>query len=381
MIQEKGSGPGVLTSVRIAQIAPLHEAVPPKLYGGTERVVSYLTEELVALGHQVTLFASGDSVTSARLHAAWPRSLRLDPDIRDVIAPHMLMLEEVRRRAEEFDVLHFHLDYWPFSTFSRQRVPFVTTLHGRLDLPELQPVFDTFCSVPVVSISNAQRLALPQARFVATVPHGVPDRSLAWPPPMTRAYLAFLGRIAPEKGPDRAIRIARACGIPLKIAAKVDKADQHYFDATIRPMLDSPGVDMIGEISEREKPAFLSGAVGLLMPIEWPEPFGLVMIEAMSYGTPVVAFNRGSIPEVIEDGLTGFIVEDELAAIAAIRRLDHLDRGAVRARFVERFTARRMAEDYLAAYLSLVGGERPVIRQPLQVIESVAGARSNLATW
>lgn len=367
--------------MRIAQIAPLHEAVPPKLYGGTERVVSYLTEELVALGHQVTLFASGDSVTSARLHAAWPRSLRLDPDIRDVIAPHMLMLEEVRRRAEEFDVLHFHLDYWPFSLFSRQRVPFVTTLHGRLDLPELQPVFDTFRSVPVVSISNAQRLALPQARFVATVPHGVPDRSLAWPPPMTCTYLAFLGRIAPEKGPDRAIRIARACGIPLKIAAKVDKVDRHYFDATIRPMLDSPGVEMIGEISEREKPAFLSGAVGLLMPIEWPEPFGLVMVEAMSCGTPVVAFNRGSVPEVIEDGLTGFIVEDELAAIAAVRRLDHLDRGAVRARFVERFTARRMAEDYLAAYLSLTVVERPVMRQPLQVIKSVAGSRPERATW
>lgn len=367
--------------MRIAQIAPLHEAVPPKLYGGTERVVSYLTEELVALGHQVTLFASGDSVTAARLHAAWPRSLRLDPDIRDVIAPHMLMLEEVRRRSEEFDVLHFHLDYWPFSLFSRQQVPFVTTLHGRLDLPELQPVFNTFLCVPVVSISNAQRLALPQARFVATVPHGVPERSSASRPSATRTYLAFLGRIAPEKGPDRAIRIARACGIPLKIAAKVDKVDQHYFDTTIRPMLDSPGVEMIGEISEREKPAFLSGAVGLLMPIEWPEPFGLVMIEAMSCGTPVIAFNRGSVPEVIEDGLTGFIVEDEAAAIAAVRRLGQLDPGAVRTRFEQRFTARRMAEDYLATYRSLATDERLVMRPPLRVIKSVAGAGSNLATW
>ena len=343
--------------------------------------MSYLTEELVALGHQVTLFASGDSVTSARLHAGWPRSLRLDPDIRDVIAPHMLMLEEVRRHAEEFDVLHFHLDYWPFTTFSRQQVPFVTTLHGRLDLPELQPVFNIFRSVPLVSISNAQRLPLPQARFVATVPHGVPDRTLAWRPPLKRAYLAFLGRIAPEKGPDRAIRIARACGIPLKIAAKVDKADQHYFDATIRPMLDSPGVEMIGEISEREKPAFLSGALGLLMPIEWPEPFGLVMVEAMSYGTPVITFNRGSVPEVIENGLTGFIVEDEAAAIAAVKRLELLGRGAVRTRFTQRFTARRMAEDYLATYLSLAADERPVMRQPLPVIKSVAGARSNLAMW
>lgn len=366
--------------MRIAQIAPLHEAVPPKLYGGTERVVSYLTEELVALGHQVTLFASGDSVTSARLHAAWPHSLRLDPNIRDVIAPHMLMLEEVRRHAEEFDVLHFHLDYWPFSTFSRQQVPFVTTLHGRLDLPELQPIFNAFPSVPVVSISNAQRLALPQARFVATVPHGVPERSLASRPPVKRTYLAFLGRIAPEKGPDRAIRIARACGIPLKIAAKVDKADQHYFDTIIRPMLDSPGVEMIGEIGEREKPAFLSGAVGLLMPIDWPEPFGLVMVEAMSCGTPVIVFNRGSAPEVIEDGLTGFIVEDEAAAIAAVKRLDDLDRGAVRARFEQRFTARRMAEDYLATYLSLAADERPLTRQPLRVVQSAAGgARSNSA--
>ena len=366
--------------MRIAQIAPLHEAVPPKLYGGTERVVSYLTEELVALGHEVTLFASGDSVTSARLLAGWPQSLRLDPDIRDVIAPHMLMLEEVRRHVQDFDVLHFHLDYWPFSLFSRQTVPFVTTLHGRLDLPELRPIFSAFRSAPVVSISNAQRLGLPQARFVATVPHGIPDRRAGLPPSITPKYLAFLGRIAPEKGPDRAIRIARACGIPLKIAAKVDKADRHYFDAMIRPMLDLPGIEMIGEIGEREKPAFLSGAVGLLMPIEWPEPFGLVMIEAMSCGTPVIAFNRGSVAEVIEDGLTGFIVEDEAAAIAAVRRLDQLDRAAVRARFERRFTARRMAKDYLATYISLVAKESFVMRQPPRVIKSAAGgARSNSA--
>jgi len=374
---------GASTPMRIAQIAPLHEAVPPKLYGGTERVVSYLTEELVALGHEVTLFASGDSVTSGRLHAAWPQSLRLDPAIRDVIAPHMLMLEEVRRHAEDFDVLHFHLDYWPFSMFSRQKVPFVTTLHGRLDLPELRPIFNAFRSVPVVSISDAQRLGLPQARFVATVPHGVPyHREPALRSQVTPTYLAFLGRIAPEKGPDRAIRIARECGIPLRIAAKVDKADQHYFDAVIRPMLDPPGVEMIGEISEREKPAFLSGAVGLLMPIDWPEPFGLVMIEAMSCGTPVIAFNRGSVPEVVEDGLTGFIVEDEAAAVAAVRCLDRLDRAGVRARFEQRFTARRMAEAYLATYISVAADEQPVLRRPLRVIKSAAGeARSNSATW
>ena len=358
--------------MRIAQIAPLHEAVPPRLYGGTERVVSYLTEELVALGHEVTLFASGDSVTAARLIAAWPRSLRLDPDIRDVIAPHMLMMEEVRRHAAEFDVLHFHLDYWPFSMFSRQPVPFVTTLHGRLDLPELRPIFSAFRDVPVVSISHAQRRGLAQANFVANVPHGIPARKPGTPP-ASAGYLAFLGRIAPEKGPDRAIRIAHACGLPLRIAAKVDREDRHYFDTVIRPMLDLPGVQMIGEISERDKPAFLCGARALLMPIEWPEPFGLVMIEALSCGTPVIAFNRGAVPEVIDHGLTGFIVEDEAAAIEAVRRLDQLDRGAVRARFEQRFTAQRMAQDYLRIYRSLAQDEPAVTRQPLRALRSAAG--------
>jgi glycosyltransferase involved in cell wall biosynthesis len=246
----------------------------------------------------------------------------------------------------------------------------VTTLHGRLDLPELQPVFRAFRDVPVVSISNAQRRALPEARFVATVPHGIPERALAPQPQVTPTYLAFLGRIAPEKAPDRAIRIARACGIPLRIAAKVDKVDQHYFDAVIRPMLDCPGVEMIGEISDREKPAFLSGAIGLLMPIDWPEPFGLVMIEAMSCGTPVIAFDRGSVPEVIEDGLTGFIVEDEAAAIAAVGCLDRLDRATVRARFERRFTARRMAEDYLATYNRLAADDRSIARRRLQLVGS-----------
>ena len=348
--------------MRIAQIAPLHEAVPPKLYGGTERIVSYLTEELVALGHQVTLFASGDSVTSARLRSACPQALRLNPAIRDVIAPHMLMMEDVHRRAGDFDVLHFHLDYWPFSMFTRQRVPFVTTLHGRLDLPELQPVFNAFRDVPLVSISKAQRLPLPQARFVATVPHGLPDFSPASTRRIEPTYLAFLGRITPDKGPDRAIRIARACGLPLKIAAKVDKADESYFDAVIRPMLDGPGVEMIGEIDERRKPAFLAGAIGLLMPIDWPEPFGLVMIEAMRCGTPVIAFNRGSVPEVIDDGLTGFVVEDEASAIAAVACLDRLDRAAVRARFEQRFTARRMAQDYLATYRMIGATDRAPVR-------------------
>jgi glycosyltransferase involved in cell wall biosynthesis len=347
--------------MRIAQIAPLHEAVPPKLYGGTERVVSFLTEELVAEGHDVTLFASGDSVTSARLHAVWPRALRLDPSVRDTIAPHMLLMEDIYRQAADFDVLHFHMDYWSFSLFSRQRTPFVTTMHGRLDLPELQPVFNTFPNAPVISISDSQRRPLPQANFVATVLHGLPENLLT-PQPVKQEYLAFLGRIAPEKRPDRAIRIARAAGIPLKIAAKVDRADAEYFEAIIKPMLAGGGVEMIGEIGDHEKPAFLSGAIGLLMPIDWPEPFGLVMIEAMACGTPVLAFNRGSVPEIIEDGLTGFIVEDETSAVARVPKLASLSRAGVRRRFEQRFTARRMAEDYLRTYRALGAGERKVLR-------------------
>lgn len=347
--------------MRIAQIAPLHEAVPPKLYGGTERVVSFLTEELVAQGHDVTLFASGDSQTSAKHEAVWPRALRLDPAIRDPIAPHMLLMEAVRRRAEDFDVLHFHMDYWPFSLFSRQRTPFVTTLHGRLDLCELPPVFDMFPDVPVVSISNNQRLPLPQARYVETVYHGLPA-GLLTPQPGPKDYLAFLGRIAPEKGPDRAIRIARAAGIPLKIAAKIDRVDQVYFDTVIKPMLADGGVELIGEINDAQKPAFLSGAVGLLMPIDWPEPFGLVMIEAMACGTPVIAFKCGSVPEVMDDGVSGFVVETEAQAIEAVGRLHTLPRETVRAQFDRRFTAKRMADDYLKVYRTLAGEDRSVLR-------------------
>jgi glycosyltransferase involved in cell wall biosynthesis len=341
--------------MRIAQIAPLTEAIPPKLYGGTERVVHWLTEELVALGHDVTLFASGDSVTSATLEPMWDQSLRLSGSIRDPNALHMLMLERVRRRASDFDVLHFHLDYYPFSLFSRQSTPFLTTLHGRLDLPEHQPVFTAFSSIPVVSISNAQRRPVPQAGWVRTIYHGVPE-DLLRPQPVTPSYLAFLGRIAPEKGVDQAIKIAGRCGIPIKIAAKVDKADVEYFEANIRSLLDLPHVEYIGEISDKEKAPFLSGAVGLLMPVTWPEPFGLSMIEAMACGTPVVAYNRGSVPEVVEDGLTGFVVEDELSAINAVRRLHQLPRQAIRARFEERFTARLMAKEYLATYRSLMTG-------------------------
>jgi len=339
--------------MRIAQIAPLAEAVPPKLYGGTERVASYLTEELVALGHDVTLFASGDSVTSARLHKVWPQALRLDRTVRDPVGPHVLQMEVVRRHAAEFDILHFHTDYWPASLFWRQATPFVTTVHGRLDLPELPAIWGGLPPMSVISISDAQRTPLPQANFIATVHHGMPE-GLLTPVAKQRAYLAFLGRISPEKGPDTAIRIARSVGLPLKIAAKVDKADQEYFDSVVRPLLAGPGVELVGEIGDDRKAEFLSGAIALLMPIDWPEPFGLVMIEAMACGTPVIAFNRGSVPEIIEDGLTGFVVRDIESAIRAVGRIDTLSRPLIRREFERRFSARRMTEDYLAVYNRLI---------------------------
>jgi glycosyltransferase involved in cell wall biosynthesis len=344
--------------MRIAQIAPLTEAIPPKLYGGTERVISWLTEELVALGHDVTLFASGDSCTAATLEPVWPHALRLDGNVRDPCALHMTMLEQVRRRAHEFDMLHFHLDYYPFSIFSRQPIPFVTTLHGRLDLPEHQPVYRTFSSAPVVSISDAQRGPVPHARWMRTIHHGLPEQLLT-PQAGKPSYLACLGRISPEKAMDRAILIAERCGLPIKIAAKVDKVDQDYFNETIRPLLALPHVEYIGEIADHEKSAFLGGAIALVMPINWPEPFGLVMIEAMACGTPVMAFDRGAVREVVEDGLTGFIVNDEDGAVAALNRIGEISREAVRRRFEQRFTARRMAKDYLAVYAELIEAARP----------------------
>ncbi|CAN7356531.1 glycosyltransferase family 4 protein [Bradyrhizobium sp. LjRoot220] len=346
--------------MRIAQVAPLTEAVPPRLYGGTERVVYWLTEELVALGHEVTLFASGDSRTSGKLDATWPKALRLDGSVRDPNALHMLMLERVRQKCddEEFDFLHFHLDYYPFSLFARQPTPFLTTLHGRLDLPEHQPVFATFSKIPLVSISNAQRRPVPKANFINTIYHGLPENLLT-PQAVKPSYLAVLGRIAPEKGVDRAIRIAIRCGIPLKIAAKVDRADQEYYDAIIKPMMDHPLIEFIGEIGDHEKADFLSGAIGLLLPIDWPEPFGLVMIEAMACGTPVIAYNRGSVPEIIDDGKTGFIVEDEISAVADVGRLEELDRQAIRRHFETRFTARRMALDYVNTYQGMIDEVKP----------------------
>jgi glycosyltransferase involved in cell wall biosynthesis len=339
--------------MRIAQVSPLFEAVPPKLYGGTERVVSFLTEELVALGHHVTLFASGDSVTCAHLEASWPRAMRLDGTIRDWIAPHLHMLEQVHQRSDDFDIIHCHLDYLPFSLFSRGDTPFVTTLHGRLDLPELHPMFETFSHAPVISISDAQRRPMPRAGWLKTVHHGLP-RNLLRPLPVERGYLAFLGRIAPEKCVDRAIAIAARCGMKLKIAAKVDPADKKYFEAEIKPLLSQPHVEFIGEIDDSQKSAFLSGAIGLLVPIDWPEPFGLVMIEAMACGTPVIAFDRGSVPEIVDQGVTGFVVKDEDGAVAAVQRISQLSHTQIRSVFERRFTARRMAEDYVAAYESLL---------------------------
>src|SRR5262245_9923996 len=335
--------------MRIAQLSPLTEAVPPKLYGGTERVISWLTEELVAMGHDVTLFASGDSDTSAKLEAMWPKAVRLDGGVCDANALQMMMIEQVCRRANEFDIIHSHLDYYPFSLLARQDIPFVTTLHGRLDLPEHQPLFETFSSVPLVSISDAQRLPIPKANWVGTVHHGMPHNLLT-PRSVKPSYLAFLGRISPEKRVDRAVRIARRCGLPLKVAAKIDAVDRDYFEAEIRSLFRRPHVEYIGEIGEHQKPEFLSGAIAVLVPIDWPEPFGLVMIEAMACGTPVIAYNRGSVLEIIQDGISGFVVKGESSAVDAISNLGKLSRQAVRQDFEQRFTARRMAENYTKIY-------------------------------
>jgi len=341
-----GEGARIL---RVAVVSPLHESVPPKLYGGTERVVSYLTEELVALGHDVTLFATGDSVTAARLHAMAPRGLRLDPDCRDPVAHHVAMVHDVVEQADEFDVIHFNIDHVHFPAARLARLPSLTTLHGRLDLPDLVPLFRRYADMRLVSISDAQRRPMPWASWLGTVHHGLPRDML----PMGAGrggYLAFLGRISPEKRPDRAIRIARRAGMPLRIAAKVEKSDLPYFESVVKPMLREPGVEFVGEIGERDKARFLGDAAALLFPIDWPEPFGLVMIEAMACGTPVIAFPCGSVPEVVEDGVTGAIVQSEDAAVAALARVADLERAACRRAFEERFTAARMARDYVALY-------------------------------
>jgi glycosyltransferase involved in cell wall biosynthesis len=351
--------PEIIDPMRIAQVAPLAEAVPPKLYGGTERIVSYLTEELTALGHEVTLFASGDSVTSAELQPILPQAIRLDPSIRDPAAPHVLMVQKVLDQAARFDIVHFHIDHLQLPAMRGRGLPFVSTFHGRLDLPELQPLLAAFPEAPFISISESQRRPLQHidVNWAGTILHGLPENLLPFSP-RQQGYIAFLGRISPEKGPDTAIRIARAAGIPIRIAAKVDRADQAYFDEVVAPLLELDGVEFIGEINEAQKAEFLGNALCLLTPIAWPEPFGLVMIEAMACGTPVIAFNRGSVPEVVEDGVSGFIVEDELGALAALKQVLALDRARVRAAFEARFTARRMAEDHLALYRRLLGRER-----------------------
>jgi glycosyltransferase involved in cell wall biosynthesis len=344
-------------TLKIAQIAPLIESVPPRLYGGTERIVSYLTEELVRLGHDVTLFASGDSITAADLVPCVPKALRLDASVIDPIPYYMLMLDRVRQRAEGFDILHFHIDQFHFPLFRPSAGRTVTTLHGRQDLPDLIPLYVGFDDMPLVSISNDQRRPVSKANFVATVYHGLPidlHRASA----KSGNYVAFLGRMSPEKRPDRAIGIARALGISLKIAAKVDRADEAYFRAKIAPLLNGPGVEFIGEINEHQKTKFLGEARALLFPVDWPEPFGLSMIEAMACGTPVLAFRCGSVPEIVDENVTGCIVDTIEEAIAALPRVIALDRKNVRQRFDRRFSATRMAKDYVAVYRSLLDSSK-----------------------
>jgi glycosyltransferase involved in cell wall biosynthesis len=339
--------------------------VPPTLYGGTERVVSYLTEALVQAGHDVTLFATGDSITTARLVSPAPRALRLDPRCVDQMAHHVVLLEHVFREASEFDLVHFHLDYLHFSLSRRARLAQVTTLHGRLDIPDLAPLYAEFPEMPVVSISNAQRMPLPDLNWVGTVYHGLPDDLYPFHPGPGK-YLAFVGRISPEKRVDRAIRIALRTGMPLLIAAKVDKVDREYFDTVIAPLLRSELIEYIGEVGDIEKGALLGGASALLFPIAWPEPFGLVMIEAMACGTPTIAYRCGSVPEVMQHGRTGFIVDTFDEALVATEHLDAVSRADCRAAFEERFTAGRMAQDYLAVYDSVLdahaGGSRMEVR-------------------
>lgn len=346
--------------MRIAQVAPLFESVPPRGYGGTERVVSYLTEELVRQGHQVTLFASGDSHTQARLCAPCARSLRSEAGGLDANAYHALMFERVFQESANFDIIHFHTDYQHFALSRRHDVPVVHTHHGRLDIPGLMPLFQEFREIPVVSISNHQRTPAPWLNWQATVYHGLP-KSLHGFHADGGDYLAFLGRVSPEKGLDKAIEIAQRAGMPIKIAAKIDRHDAVYFEQVIRPLLRRPGVEFIGEVGGAEKDQLLGGARGLLFPIDWPEPFGLVMIEALACGTPVIAYPRGSVPEILEHGVTGFVVDDVEQAVAAVNKLDTLSRRQCRRAFEQRFSTQRMTDDYLAVYQDLIVGRRPAL--------------------
>lgn len=339
--------------MRIAQVAPLYESVPPVLYGGTERVVSWLTEALVDLGHDVTLFASGDSVTNARLVPVCERALRLDADCKDSLAHHLLMVEHVFAHAAEFDLIHSHIDYIHFPLARRADVPCLTTLHGRLDIPDLVPVYQTFREQPLVSISHSQRAPLSWANWQGTVHHGMPQDMLTFGNGEGK-YLAFLGRVSPEKGLDEAIKIACRAGIPLKIAAKIDPTDRLYFEQKIKPLLKCSLVEFIGEIGHDEKNAFLGNATALLFPIDWPEPFGLVMMEALACGTPVIAYRQGSVPEIIKDGVVGFIVSDAEAAADAVSKIGQIDRRRCRSYFERYFSDQRMAAEYLTIYQRLL---------------------------
>lgn len=346
--------------MKIAQVAPLHESVPPKTYGGTERVVHYLTEALVQQGHDVTLFASADSRTSAKLHSTVSEALRLAPEKRDPLPWHMLQLAQVSGIAESFDIIHFHTDFCHFPLWRKMRTPQVTTLHGRLDLPDLKPLFDEFPDMPVISIANHQREPLPMAHWTDTVYNGIPVDLYDFQAE-GGDYLAFLGRMSPEKGAEAAIEIALRAEMPLKMAAKIDVMDQEYFETRIRPRLSHPLIEFIGEVDEKGKNELLGGAKALLFPIDWQEPFGLVMIEAMACGTPVIAYRRGSVPEVMTDGVTGYIVESEEEAVSAIARIDQIDRGICRSYFEKRFSADRMARSYVNAYQKLMLRQKNII--------------------
>jgi len=339
--------------VKIAQVAPLYESVPPKLYGGTERVVSYLTEELVRMGHEVTLFASGDSQTAARLIPSCPRSLRLDTDCVDHLAHHFVMLGDVKENARRFDVIHFHIDYLHFPLSQALQIPSLTTLHGRLDIPELLPLYRKYREPRLVSISKAQRKPLSWANWVGNVYHGLPANQLHLHREPGK-YLAFLGRISPEKRVDRAIKIALQAGMPLKIAAKIDRVDRPYYETEIKPLLNNPNIELIGEIGEQQKDDFLGNAYAYLFPIDWPEPFGLTMIEAMACGTPTIAFPCGSVREILDDHVTGFIVRNTEEAVDAVERVEHFDRARCRQAFEKRFVASRMAQDYLRLYETVI---------------------------
>ncbi|KAA6460370.1 glycosyltransferase family 4 protein [Acidobacteria bacterium AB60] len=358
--------------MRIAQVAPLYESVPPKLYGGTERVMSYLTEELVRQGHDVTLFASGDSETTARLVPVCEGALRLQGDkIVDPIAHHLRMIEVVMREASSFDVIHFHPEYLHFPMTRRHPIASLTTLHGRLDIPDLFPLFREFSEAQLVSISDSQRTPMPWANWIATVHHGLPE-DLHGSRMQAGEYLAFLGRLSPEKRPDRAIDIAIRAGMPIRIAAKIDRTDEEYFEAKIRKLLEHPLVEYVGEIGEGEKAEFLGNASALLFPIDWPEPFGLVMIESMACGTPVIAWKMGSTPEIVDDGMTGYLVDSIEGAVAAVGKLSSLDRRICRAIFERRFSARRMSADYLKVYQQLLSDEPTVMAPQTSQAEAVA---------